>query len=84
MSITADQVADVRAAIGDTQADFAKRFRRSRYSIIRWEQSGTHFSYRTEPWELWQCAVSEALHQCILKGNDAHEKNLRPLRVFQN
>lgn len=85
IEITADQIAAVRAGIGDTQVDFAKRFRRSRWSVIRWEAKGTHFYYQSVAWAYWHGAVSEACHQHRLRtdgADDEQAKNLQALRTL--
>jgi len=85
LQITADQVADVRKAIGETQLEFAWRFARSRFSIIRWEADGVKFKYKSRRWYNWQSAVTEAMRQHKVKtegADDDRSKKLRALRIF--
>lgn len=58
--ITADQVADIRSLVGETQAEFAERFSRSRFTIIRWEQDGAKFGVRSTRLRAWRQAVVDA------------------------
>jgi hypothetical protein len=82
--INADQVVDVRQAIGENQVDFGMRFGRSRFSIIRWEQNGTKFSYQSGRWLMWQNAVSESIHQATIRDDNDSAENLRKLRTLPN
>lgn len=82
----ADQVAEVRRALHETQGEFARRFVLSRYAVIRWETTGVKFQYRSQRFEIWHGAVTEAIHQTILRSEEGtqHEqtKNLRQLRAL--
>ena len=57
--LTADQVADVRSALNETQDEFAQRFARSRFAIIRWERNGVKFKYRSRRWHAWTAAIAQ-------------------------
>ena len=85
LQLTADQVVAVRKALGETQAEFSDRFYRSRYSILRWEQDGVKFKYKSLRYQIWFFAVGEAIQQAAMstKGTE-HEQieSLRALRVF--
>jgi len=85
LKITADQVTEVRDAIGETQIEFAWRFSRSRFTVIRWEASGATFKYRSRRWNDWKSAVTEAIHQHNVQtqgADDDRAKSLRELRIF--
>ncbi|MCH8059340.1 MAG: hypothetical protein IIA11_02665 [Proteobacteria bacterium] len=58
--ITADKIWDVRNALDETQAEFAERFSRSRFTIIRWEQSGVKFGARSTRLRAWDLALVDA------------------------
>ena len=77
-------VAAVRAALSETQAEFSKRFFRSRRTIIRWELDGVKFVYQSNRWHLWRSAVGAALKPAITRGlPDEHVKHLRELQILQ-
>lgn len=79
--VTADTVIDVRKVLNETQDEFARRFSRSRFAIIRWECDGVKFKYKSQRWLAWQAAVGEAFD--LTKGTDDEPtKNMRALRVF--
>lgn len=85
LQITADQVVRVRKALGETQAEFSDRFYRSRYAIIRWEQNGVKFKYKSLRYQIWFFAVGEAIQQAAFttKGTEYEQtENLRTLRLF--
>lgn len=78
--VTADQVADVRNALRETQTDFAARFERSRYAVIRWERSGAKFAAGRQK-KAWRQAFTEA--RSITEGTDNEPtKNMRALRAL--
>ena len=85
MHFTADQVAAVRNGVGETQDEFAMRFSRSRFTIIRWEQRGVVFKYRSCRYESWLGAITKAIYLSTLRteGTD-HEQieSLRALRIL--
>lgn len=83
IKFTADQVSMVRKGIGETQADFAVRFSRSRYSVMRWEEKGVTFKYRSNRFEVWHGAVSEAIHRTILRSQGPDDERLRKLRELR-
>lgn len=58
--VTADQVADLRAALHESQIEFAMRFCRSRYAIIRWEQKGVKFGFESVRYRAWWQACHDA------------------------
>lgn len=85
LRITADQVVRARKALGETQAEFSDRFYRSRYAIIRWEQNGVKFKYKSIRYQVWRAAFAEAIKQTELdfKGTEHEQReNLRALRLF--
>lgn len=83
MLVTADQVMAVRLALQETQTDFAHRFSRSRYAIIRWETRGVKFSYQSNRWRRWQCAISLAINLAIERGSlDDQLEDLRKLQTL--
>jgi hypothetical protein len=85
LHITADQVVGVRKALRETQAEFSDRFYRSRYAIIRWEQNGVKFQYKSIRYQVWRAAAAEAIQQTELnfKGTEHEQReNLRQLRLF--
>lgn len=84
MTVTADQVSDVRQAIGENQVDFGMRFGRSRWSIIRWEQNGTRFGYESGPWQMWQNAVNESIHRAKIRDNHEQATELRNLQILSH
>lgn len=85
MPVTAAQVAMVRKALDEKQTEFACRFSRSSFAIIRWEKSGAVFRYGSRRYEVWHCAINEAIFRTTLrsKGTD-HEQieNLQALRIL--
>ena len=87
LEYTADQVTAVRQGIGESQPEFALRFSRSRYTIIRWERRGVVFEYQSRRFEVWNGAVCEAIHRIILRSkegtDDERIKKLRDMRTFQ-
>ena len=87
LDYTADQVTAVRQGIGETQPEFATRFSRSRYVIIKWERHGVTFKYQSRRFDVWQCAIGEAIHRIILRSNEGTDderiKKLRELQAFQ-
>ncbi len=85
MHITADQVSAVRDGVGETQDEFAKRFSRSRFAIIRWEQRGVVFKYGSRRYDSWHGAITQAIFLTTLRteGTD-HEQieDLQALRIL--
>ncbi len=85
LHITAEQVIRVRKTLRETQAEFSDRFYRSRYAIIRWEQNGVKFQYKSIRYQVWRAASFEAIRQTKLnfKGTENEQiENLRILRLF--
>lgn len=85
LQLTADQVALVRNALGETQIEFADRFYRSRYTVIRWEQDGALFKYKSLRYQIWLYAVGEAWDRLVTttKGTENEQReNLRALCLF--
>lgn len=79
--LSAELVADVRNTLNETQDEFARRFSRSRFAIIRWESDGVKFKYKSLRWRAWQTAVGEAFD--ATKGTDDEpSENMRALRAF--
>jgi DNA-binding XRE family transcriptional regulator len=68
--IGADRIADIRQVLGETQAEFSKRFSRSRFTIIRWERNGVKFHFKSERYHAWLNAEREAIH--IIDDEDEH------------
>ena len=58
--VPADQINAVRKTLHETQIEFAQRFERSRYSIIRWEQDGLKIKHHSERARAWREAVIDA------------------------
>ena len=78
--VTADQVGDVRNALRETQTDFAARFDRSRYAVIRWECDGAKFTGAQQK-KAWRQAFTEA--RSITEGTDNEQsENMRALRAL--
>ncbi len=83
MLVTANQVTAVRLALPENQTEFAQRFSRSRFAIIRWEQDGVKFKYQSVRWHRWQDAVERAIQLSISRGlPDEQVEHLRALRFF--
>lgn len=79
--LSAELVADVRNTLNETQDEFARRFSRSRFAIIRWESAGVKFHYRSQRGRAWKIAVGEAFD--LIKGTeDEPSENMRALRAF--
>ena len=79
--ITAAEIASVRKALGETQAEFALRFSRSRFTVIRWEQNGIKFAANSKRVRAWHDAIMDA--RKLPKGRDGYAgKNLRALLSF--
>lgn len=85
LQLSADQVAAVRNALGETQVEFSDRFYRSRYAVMRWEQDGVRFKYKSLRYQIWYFAVGEAWDQLAMttKGTEHEQReNLRALRLL--
>lgn len=83
MPVTADQVLAVRQALLETQNEFAARFSRTRFAVIRWEAHGIKLKYQSTRWYRWQSAVERAIQLSIDRGLiDEQLENLRKLQVF--
>ena len=86
LRITADQVAEVRKALDETQDEFAQRFSRSRFAVIRWEAKGVKFKYKSQRYTAWNMAVHQAISRIKLMdylGTEREQtQNLRALRIL--
>ncbi|KKN49724.1 hypothetical protein LCGC14_0639740 [marine sediment metagenome] len=58
--VPADQVNSVRKTLHETQTEFALRFGRSRYSIIRWENDGLKIKDNSDRARAWREALIDA------------------------
>ena len=85
MRVTADQVIAVRETLQENQDEFAHRFSRSRFAVIRWEREGVKFEYQSVRWHRWQTAVERAIQLSINRGlPDEYIEHLWVLRFLSS
>jgi DNA-binding XRE family transcriptional regulator len=81
--ISAERIADIRQVLSETQTEFAERFSRSRFSIIRWERKGVKFHFKSESYNAWLDAEREARHIINTEGTSHEQKqNMRDLQTL--
>lgn len=81
--ISAERIADIRQVLSETQIEFSARFSRSRFSIIRWEQKGVKFHFKSKRYSAWLDAEREARHIVNTEGTSHEQKqNMRTLRTL--
>ena len=84
MPISANAILEVRRENLETQAEFGRRFDRTRFAVIKWEYDGTMFKFESVRWNAWQAAVSSAIRQSTeLGASNVQLDRMRKLQIFR-